>query len=193
MKIKFQIKEDVSSLIEKIRNTDNSILKGNNSSLAAYKNGKNFVISYDDVEDLHPIDFAAVIVNNEEIIISTATSQFEYRIFKEKEVTMCQYNGAYYGLLEQDLMVKLNPVFTGKEEVTSTTGETSLREYVTERSKQWSAKNPKEKKGSLPTPYCLKDMFFLTEEEEAVIQFQKRKPQKTTLGDIFKEKLASIL
>ncbi len=100
MRIQFEIKEQWSEIIEEILHSDKwqTIEKDMNGILRR-------VVLKDPYYDSE----ALVDIWEQEIHITTAWSNYSYRIYVRDETVWCEYIGAYRGLLEQNLLPKLTP------------------------------------------------------------------------------------
>jgi len=186
MKLKFRIEENFEEILKKVTKLDCGIVVDGTIEKTERKN-------HFHIQDEYFNSHSVLVFDEKSIGILTAWSGFKYEISQKKGITYCAYEGAFMGLLEQNLMLKITPAFTGEEMVESTDGVTSLKKYVVERRKQCLEKELVNPKGFHPTPHCLKDLFPLTEEDKVVTRFKCKKQKVTTLGDVFKEKLNSVL
>lgn len=100
MRIKFEIKEKLSEIIEEIMNSPKWI-----TSVKEELNGRTTVT----IRDQEYGSEATVEIYTTEIGIKTAWSNYTYRIFTIHNDVWCEYDGAYRGLLEQILLPTLTP------------------------------------------------------------------------------------
>lgn len=125
MKILFEIKESLASILDQLLHSDFWI-----TEVEEVNDDKKIVT----IRDFAYPQEAVAEVTKEGILLKTAWSKYTYRLFEKNGSCWCEYIGAYRGLLEQ----KLLPVITPKEnlldqEVSSSLfGNTqkTLREYA---------------------------------------------------------------
>lgn len=100
MRIQFEIKENLSEIINEILNSERwvTIVKEDIS-------GRKLVVIRDQNYDSE----ATVEIYAREINIKTAWSSYTYRLFVMGDRVWCEYNGAYRGLLEQKLLPTVTP------------------------------------------------------------------------------------
>lgn len=100
MRIQFEIKENLSEIINEILNSERwvTIVKEDIS-------GRKLVVIRDQNYDSE----ATVEIYAREISIKTAWSSYTYRLFVMGDRVWCEYNGAYRGLLEQKLLPTVTP------------------------------------------------------------------------------------
>ena len=100
MRIHFEIREKLPEIIEEILNCERwtTLVKEDISGR------KLVVISYPNY-----ISEASVEIYAREITIKTAWSNYTYRLFVLGDNVWCEYNGAYRGLLEQNLLPTITP------------------------------------------------------------------------------------
>lgn len=100
MRIHFEIKEKLPEIIEEILNNEKWI-----SSVNEDISGRKLVV----IRDPNFNSEAAVEIYEREITIKTAWSNYTYRLFVLGDNVWCEYNGAYRGLLEQNLLPTITP------------------------------------------------------------------------------------
>lgn len=100
MRIQFEIKEKLPDIIAEILHSDKWLTIANEQ-----EEGPRRVIIKDPYFDSE----ATVDIWEKEIHISTAWSNYTYRIYPQGETVWCEYIGAYRGLLEQNLLPSLTP------------------------------------------------------------------------------------
>lgn len=100
MRIQFEIKENLSEIINEILNSERwiTVVKEDIS-------GRKSVVIRDQNFDSE----ASVEIYDREISIKTAWSSYTYRLFVLGNNVWCEYNGAYRGLLEQKLLPTITP------------------------------------------------------------------------------------
>lgn len=100
MRIQFEIKEKLPEIIEEILHSDKwmSLEKENLS-------GRKLVV----IRDQAYASEATVEIYARELTIKTAWSSYTYRLFILGDNVWCEYNGAYRGLLEQNLLPSITP------------------------------------------------------------------------------------
>ncbi len=101
MRILFKIKENLSEIIDEILHSEKW-----NSVVIKDQDGRKYV----EIRDPIFRSAATVEITPDGILIHTAFSRYSYRIFKEGLDIWCEYNGAYRGLLEQQLLPTLSPL-----------------------------------------------------------------------------------
>ena len=100
MKIRFEIKEQMPDIIANIMHSG----KWQTNVLEDGERLKRVTIKDPDYDSEAYIE-----IWPNEIHIRTAWSNFTYRIFTWGDTVLCEYIGAYRGLLEQKLLPKLTP------------------------------------------------------------------------------------
>ncbi len=100
MRIKFEIKEKLSEIIEEIMHSPHWI-----TYVKEELNGRTTVV----IRDQEFGSEATIEIYATEISIKTAWSNYDYRISVVQGIVWCEYNGAYRGLLEQVLLPTLTP------------------------------------------------------------------------------------
>lgn len=126
MRIQFEIKENLSEIVNEILNSERwlTVVKEDIS-------GRKSVVIRDQNYDSE----ALIEIYDREINIKTAWSSYSYRLFVLGDGIWCEYNGAYRGFLEQ----KLLPTITPKESLLDSevldsslygTEKRKLREYA---------------------------------------------------------------
>ncbi|MCD8183965.1 MAG: hypothetical protein LUE99_13745 [Bacteroides sp.] len=100
MRIQFEIKENLSEIVNEILNSDKwaAVVKEKIS-------GRKLVV----IRDFNYDSEASIEIYAREITIKTAWSSYTYRIFAMGDSVWCEYNGAYRGLLEQKLLPGITP------------------------------------------------------------------------------------
>lgn len=100
MRIQFEIKEKLSDIIEEILHSDkwHTLVKEEKLDLMRVT-----------IKDPYFNVEATVDIWGSELHITTAMSNYTYRIFPKEEVVWCEYIGAYRGLLEQRLLPSITP------------------------------------------------------------------------------------
>ena len=100
MRIHFEIKEKLPEIIEEILHSErwSTLVKEDIS-------GRKLVV----IRDPSYASEATVEIYAREITIKTAWSNYTYRLFVLGSNVWCEYNGAYRGLLEQNLLPSINP------------------------------------------------------------------------------------
>ena len=100
MRIHFEIREKLPEIIEEILNCERwtTLVKEDIS-------GRKLVV----IRDPNYNSEAAVEIYAREITIKTAWSNYTYRLFVLGDNVWCEYNGAYRGLLEQNLLPTITP------------------------------------------------------------------------------------
>lgn len=131
MRIQFEIKENLADIREEILRSDKwlAVIKEDKPELTRVT-----------IKDPYFDSEASVDIWREEIHITTAWSNYTYRIYHKGDAVWCEYVGAYRGLLEQNLLPKLTP----KENILDSqvlnsslfgTRQDTLRNYSTENLK----------------------------------------------------------
>ncbi|MDH6356582.1 hypothetical protein [Parabacteroides sp. PF5-9] len=131
MRIQFEIKEELADIIAEILHSDKwlTLIKEETANL------KRVVI-----RDPYFNSEATVDIWNHEVHVSTAWSNYTYRIYKQGKSVWCEYIGAYRGLLEQNLL----PTITPKENIlNSEVSQSSLLGDRTETLRVYSDENLK--------------------------------------------------
>lgn len=100
MRIHFEIREKLPEIIEEILNCERwtTLVKEDIS-------GRKLVV----IRDPYYNSEATVEIYAREITIKTAWSNYTYRLFVLGDNVWCEYNGAYRGLLEQNLLPTITP------------------------------------------------------------------------------------
>ncbi len=100
MRIHFEIREKLPEIIEEILNCERwtTLVKEDIS-------GRKLVV----IRDPNYNSEATVEIYVREITIKTAWSNYTYRLFVLGDNVWCEYNGAYRGLLEQNLLPTITP------------------------------------------------------------------------------------
>ncbi len=100
MRIQFEIRERLSDIVDEILHSEKwlTVVKEDIP-------GKMLVT----VRDRHYDSEASVEIYAHEINIKTAWSSYTYRLFAKGSNVWCEYNGAYRGLLEQNLLPTITP------------------------------------------------------------------------------------
>ena len=100
MRIHFEIKEKLPEIIEEILHSErwSTLVKEDIS-------GRKLVV----IRDPSYASEATVEIYAREITIKTAWSNYTYRLFVLGSNVWCEYNGAYRGLLEQNLLPSITP------------------------------------------------------------------------------------
>ena len=100
MRIHFEIREKLPEIIEEILNCERwtTLVKEDIS-------GRKLVV----IRDQNYNSEATVEIYAREITIKTAWSNYTYRLFVLGDNVWCEYNGAYRGLLEQNLLPTITP------------------------------------------------------------------------------------
>lgn len=100
MRIHFEIREKLPEIIEEILNCERwtTLVKEDIS-------GRKLVV----ICDPNYNSEATVEIYAREITIKTAWSNYTYRLFVLGDNVWCEYNGAYRGLLEQNLLPTITP------------------------------------------------------------------------------------
>lgn len=100
MRIHFEIREKLPEIIEEILNCERwtTLVKEDIS-------GRKLVV----IRDPNNNSEATVEIYAREITIKTAWSNYTYRLFVLGDNVWCEYNGAYRGLLEQNLLPTITP------------------------------------------------------------------------------------
>ncbi len=100
MRIHFEIKEKLPEIIEEILHSErwSTLVKEDIS-------GRKLVV----IRDPSYASEATVEIYAREITIKTAWSNYTYRLFVLGNNIWCEYNGAYRGLLEQNLLPSITP------------------------------------------------------------------------------------
>lgn len=131
MRIQFEIREGLPGIIEEILHSDSWI-----SEVTESLQGRTTV----QIRDVNYESTAIIEIYEKEVLINTAWSKYRYRIYSVGEIVMCEYIGAYRGLLEQHLL----PAMTPKESLLESdvldsslfgNRHTKLREYAEENLK----------------------------------------------------------
>ncbi|MCD7937274.1 MAG: hypothetical protein LUG98_10470 [Tannerellaceae bacterium] len=128
MRIQFEIKEKLADIVKEIFTSEKWILQ----ITGEYDGLKRMIL-----KDPHYDSQAYIEIWNSEIHIKTAWSNYTYRIFQKEHAVICEYCGAYRGLLEQNLLPQLTPQQNILDSVVletsiSTMYNEPLRQYITE-------------------------------------------------------------
>lgn len=143
MRIQFEIKEKLSDIVAEILHSDKwqTLVKDEKNELKRLT-----------IKDPYFDSEASVDIWEQEIHITTAWSNYSYRIFHQGKSVWCEYIGAYRGLLEQNLL----PTLTPKENILDSEvlnssllgqGKGTLRDYSTENLKLKNFRRDNFKKG----------------------------------------------
>ncbi len=100
MRIQFEIREKLPEIIEEILHSDRWTTFVKEEIV-----GKKLVI----IRDHSYASEATIEIYSREISIKTAWSNYTYRVFMLGDEVWCEYNGAYRGLLEQQLLPTITP------------------------------------------------------------------------------------
>ena len=100
MRIHFEIREKLPEIIEEILNCERWI-----TSVKEDISGRKLVV----IRDPSYASEATIEIYAREITIKTAWSNYTYRLFVLGNNVWCEYNGAYRGLLEQNLLPSITP------------------------------------------------------------------------------------
>lgn len=100
MRIQFEIREKLPEIVEEILHSDKWLtrVKEKTSGLIRVT-----------IKDPYYDSEAFVEIWEHEIHLTTAWSNYSYRIYRQGNVVWCEYIGAYRGLLEQNLLPTLTP------------------------------------------------------------------------------------
>lgn len=100
MKIQFEIKEKLSDIISEILHSGKwqTLVKEKKPDLTRVT-----------IKDPYFNSEATVDIWGSELHITTAMSNYTYRIYPKEDVVWCEYIGAYRGLLEQNLLPSITP------------------------------------------------------------------------------------
>lgn len=100
MRIQFEIKEKLPEIIAELLHSDKwqTLVKDEKNELKRLT-----------IKDPYFDSEASVDIWEQEIHITTAWSNYTYRIYLCEESVWCEYIGAYRGLLEQNLLPTLSP------------------------------------------------------------------------------------
>lgn len=101
MKIQFKIKEQLTDIISEILSSDRWITH--------VKEDRGDGLKRLVIKDPHFDSEASIDIWKNEIHISTAWSNYTYRIYVMEDAVWCEYIGAYRGLLEQKLLPQITP------------------------------------------------------------------------------------
>lgn len=104
MRIQFEIKEKLPDIISEILHSDKwlTLVRDENHGLRRVT-----------IKDPYFDSEASVDIWEHEIHVTTAWSNYTYRIYQKGNSVWCEYIGAYRGLLEQNLL----PTMTPKENI----------------------------------------------------------------------------
>ena len=104
MRIQFEIKEKLPDIISEILHSDKwlTLVRDENHGLRRVT-----------IKDPYFDSEACVDIWEHEIHVTTAWSNYTYRIYQKGNSVWCEYIGAYRGLLEQNLL----PTMTPKENI----------------------------------------------------------------------------
>lgn len=100
MRIQFIIKESLSEIVDQLSNSDfwsSEIVTVPDKKIIKIKD---LAYNLEATAEVHPHD----------IVLHTAWSNFTYRVFQSGPKVVCEYDGAFRGLLEQKLLPRITPV-----------------------------------------------------------------------------------
>lgn len=100
MRIQFEIKEMLSDIVNEVLHSEKWI-----TILKEDIPGRKLVV----IRDPNFNSEATVEIYDKELSIKTAWSSYTYRLFVVDRTVWCEYNGAYRGLLEQQLLPTITP------------------------------------------------------------------------------------
>lgn len=100
MRIQFEIKEKLPDIVAEILHSDKWLTLVNEE-----KHGLTRVTIKDPYFDSE----ASIDIWEKEIHVTTAWSNYTYRVYQQGDAVWCEYIGAYRGLLEQNLLPTLTP------------------------------------------------------------------------------------
>ncbi|EJX08936.1 hypothetical protein EVA_02952 [gut metagenome] len=100
MRIQFEVKETLAAIVDELLHSEKWI-----TILKEDIPGKKLIVIRDPNFDSE----ATVEIYDKELSIQTAWSRYTYRIFTMGNAVWCEYNGAYRGLLEQQLLPTITP------------------------------------------------------------------------------------
>lgn len=100
MRIHFEIKEKLPEIIEELLHSEKWL-----TFVKEDISGRKLVV----IRDPSYASEAIVEIYAREITIKTAWSNYSYRLFVLGNNVWCEYNGAYRGLLEQNLLPSITP------------------------------------------------------------------------------------
>lgn len=141
MRIQFTIKESLSEIIDQLSNSDfwsSEIVSTPDKKIIKIKD---LAYNLEATAEVHPHD----------IVLHTAWSNFTYRVFQSGPKVVCEYDGAFRGLLEQNLLPHITPVgnildYPVLESSLYKNGEKkTLREYARDNAMQRQLRKQKEK------------------------------------------------
>lgn len=100
MRIQFEIRESLADIVAEILYSDKwlTIVREEGNDL------KRITVKDPDYESEISVD-----IWGHEVHITTALSNYVYRIYSYGEAVWCEYIGAFQGLLEQELLPKITP------------------------------------------------------------------------------------
>ena len=134
MKIVFEITEQLENIVEEIMNSAKWI-----TTVKEKINGKTIVV----IRDRQYNSEATIEILDHSLMIRTAWSRYTYRIYEDHGKVMCEYNGAYRGLLEQNLL----PTIVPKESLLDTEVlESSLTNGERKKLREYAALNVQQKR-----------------------------------------------
>ncbi|MCD7976653.1 MAG: hypothetical protein LUG51_05685 [Tannerellaceae bacterium] len=136
MRIQFEIKERLPEIIHEIFTSEKW-----QSDVTEEQNGLRRVV----IKDLMYDSKANIEIWENEIHIKTAWSNYTYRIFTQGNSVLCEYIGAYRGLLEQNLLPQLTPV---KNILDTTVLDSSILGNKKETLRNYSSVNAQMKQGN---------------------------------------------
>ncbi len=100
MRIQFEIRETLPEIIDEVLHSDKWL-----TLVKEEKHGLKRVVIKDPYFDSE----ASIDIWEEEVHVTTAWSNYTYRIYLRGKTVWCEYIGAYRGLLEQNLLPSLTP------------------------------------------------------------------------------------
>lgn len=100
MRIQFEIKEKLPEIIKEILHSEKWM-----SRVKEDISGRTLVVISDRIYGSE----ATVEIYSSEVLIKTAWSKYSYRLFVLGNSVWCEYEGAYRGLLEQQLLPTITP------------------------------------------------------------------------------------
>lgn len=121
MKISFKIFESIEQIIEQITNDWPTVWKSQSCDDGSFRLVDEKYNSY---------AICRISAQENEIIIRTAWSKYEYIITPTDNGCNVRYTGSYRGLLEQLLLPTMTPEFNGTELVESSLQTTQLEKYI---------------------------------------------------------------
>lgn len=100
MRIQFEVKEKLADIVNEVLHSKKWI-----TILKEDIPGKRLAV----IRDPNYNSEATVEIYTKELSIKTAWSRYTYRLFVVDNAVWCEYNGAYRGLLEQQLLPTITP------------------------------------------------------------------------------------